>query len=119
MSDLNVLISGSGIAGSVFAFWLLRAYPNANITIVERDPSPRLTGAGVDIRSSAVDIINWMGAEQGIRNQMTNEEGMQVVDVNGNAVEHSERPADQTFRASHPSLRSSVARLRRSSSILS
>ena len=82
----DILISGSGIAGSVFAFWLLRAYPNANITIVERDPSLRLTGASVDIRSSAVDIIKWMGAEQEIRNQTTNEEGIQFVEANGKAV---------------------------------
>lgn len=86
MSNLNILISGSGIAGSVFAFWLLRAYPNANITIVERDSSLRLTGASVDIRSSAVDIIKWMGAEQEIRNQTTNEEGIQFVGANGKAV---------------------------------
>ena len=86
MSNLNILISGCGIAGSVFAFWLLRAYPDANITIVERDASLRLTGASVDIRGSAVDIIRWMGAEEEINNQRTNEEGMQVVDVNGKAV---------------------------------
>jgi 2-polyprenyl-6-methoxyphenol hydroxylase-like FAD-dependent oxidoreductase len=86
MSNPNILISGSGIAGSVFAFWLLRAYPNANITIVERDPTLRLTGASVDIRSSAVDIIKWMGAEQEIRNQTTKEEGIQFVEANGKAV---------------------------------
>ncbi|KAL8837311.1 MAG: hypothetical protein Q9170_002568 [Blastenia crenularia] len=86
MSNLNILISGSGIAGSVFAFWLLRAYPSANITIVERDPSLRLTGASVDIRSSAVDIIKWMGAEQDIRNQTTNEKGIQFVGPNGEAI---------------------------------
>ena len=86
MSNLNILISGSGIAGSVFAFWLLRAYPSANITIVERDPSLRLTGASVDIRCSAVDIIKWMGADQEIRNQITNEKGIQFVDANGKAV---------------------------------
>ena len=86
MSSLNVLISGSGIAGSVFSFWLLRAYPNANITIVEREPSLRLTGASVDIRSSAVDIIKWMDAEQDIRNQATKEEGVQFVDANGKPV---------------------------------
>jgi 2-polyprenyl-6-methoxyphenol hydroxylase-like FAD-dependent oxidoreductase len=79
MSNLNILISGSGIAGSVFAFWLLRAHPNANITIVERDPSLRLTGASVDIRSSAVDIIKWMGVEQEIRDQTTKEEGIKFV----------------------------------------
>jgi 2-polyprenyl-6-methoxyphenol hydroxylase-like FAD-dependent oxidoreductase len=91
MPNLDILISGSGIAGGVFAFWLLRAYPNANITIVERDPSLRLTGASVDIRSSAVDIIKRMGTEQEIRNQTTNEEGMQIVDANSKPV--------ATFRA--------------------
>ena len=80
MSNLNVLISGCGIAGSVFASCLLRAYPNASITIVERDPELRLTGASVDIRNSAVDIIKWMNAEEAIRKQTTNEEGMQVVE---------------------------------------
>ena len=86
MSNLNILISGSGIAGTVFAFWLLRAYPNANITIVERHPSLRLTGASVDIRSSAVDIIKWMGVEQEIRNLTTKEEGVQFVEADGKVV---------------------------------
>ena len=86
MSDPNVLISGSGIAGTVFAFWLLRAYPNANITIVERDRSLRLTGASVDIRSSAVDIIKWMGTEEEIRKHGTNEEGIQFVYPDGNPI---------------------------------
>lgn len=86
MSNLNILISGSGIAGSVFASWLLRAYRNANITIVERAPSLRLTGASVDIRSSAVDIIKWMGAEQEIRKHSTKEEGIEFVQANGKAI---------------------------------
>jgi 2-polyprenyl-6-methoxyphenol hydroxylase-like FAD-dependent oxidoreductase len=47
MSSPKVLISGSGIAGSSFAHFLLKAYPKANITIVERAPSLRLTGASV------------------------------------------------------------------------
>lgn len=83
MSNFNILISGAGIAGNIFAFWLLRAYPDANITIVERDPSLRLTGASVDIRSSAVDIIKWMGVEQEIRNQTTKEEGIHFIEESG------------------------------------
>ena len=86
MSNPNILISGGGIAGNVFAFWLLRAYPNVNITIVERDPSLRLTGASVDIRSSAVDIIKWMRVEKEIRNQTTKEEGVQLVEQTGRPV---------------------------------
>lgn len=91
MIGLNVLISGSGIAGSVFAFWLLKAYPDAKITIVERAPSLRLTGASVDIRSSAVDIIKWMGAEEEIRRHGTDEEGVQFVEEDDSEV--------ATFRA--------------------
>ena len=99
MSNLNVLVSGSGIAGSVFAFCLLRAYPNANITIVERDPSLRLTGASVDIRSSAVDIIKWMGLEPTIRQQTTNEKGVQFVDGNGKAVATLEATGDANMQS--------------------
>jgi len=33
-----------------------------------------------------VDIIKWMGLEEEIRRQSTNEEGVQVVDANGNAL---------------------------------
>ncbi|KAK1092509.1 hypothetical protein LTR48_004218 [Friedmanniomyces endolithicus] len=80
-STPNVLISGSGIAGSVFAFWLLRAYPCAQITMVERSPSLRLTGASVDIRSSAVDIIQYMGLEAEIRRNCTGEKGLSFVAV--------------------------------------
>jgi len=75
MSGPKILVSGSGIAGGVFAHWLLRAYRNAEITVVERDSSMRLTGASVDIRSNAVDIIKEMGAEPAIRGQSTKEEG--------------------------------------------
>ncbi|KAL0490492.1 hypothetical protein AKO1_009514 [Acrasis kona] len=86
MSKFNVLISGSGIGASVFAHWLLRANINAHITIVERAPELRLTGASVDIRSSAVDIIKWMGAEEEIRRNNTLEEGVEFVDENNNAI---------------------------------
>ena len=82
----NILISGSGIASSVFSHWLLRAYPKANIDIVERAPALRLTGASVDIRSSAVDIIKWMDAEQEIRSNHTKEEGIQWVHSNGKPI---------------------------------
>lgn len=114
MSNINVLISGSGIAGSVFAFWLLRAYPNANITIVERDPALRLTGASVDIRSSAVDIIKWMGAEQDIRNQTTNEEGVQFVHANGKAIATlgaTGRSDVQSFTSEYEIFRGALAKI--------
>jgi 2-polyprenyl-6-methoxyphenol hydroxylase-like FAD-dependent oxidoreductase len=82
----KILISGSGIAGSVLAFWLLRAYPFAILTIVERAPLLRLTGAGVDIRNSAIDIVKSMGLEAEIRKHTTQERGVHCVDKNGNVA---------------------------------
>jgi len=82
----KILISGSGIAGSVLAFWLLRAYPHADLTIVERAPALRLTGASVDIRNSAIDIIKLMGLEDEIKKHTTQELGVHCVDKNGNVA---------------------------------
>ena len=82
----KILISGSGIAGSVLAFWLLRAYPQANLTIVERAPSLRLTGASVDIRNSAINIIKLMGLEDEIKKHTTKERGVHCVDKHGNVA---------------------------------
>ncbi|KAL8804797.1 MAG: hypothetical protein Q9223_005578 [Gallowayella weberi] len=111
MSNLNVLISGSGIAGSVFGFCLLRAYPNAQITIVERDATLRLTGASVDIRSSAVDIIKWMGVEPTIREQTTNEKGVQFVDANGKGVATLEASGNQSITSEYEIFRGALAKI--------
>ncbi|KAL8844653.1 MAG: hypothetical protein Q9176_001166 [Flavoplaca citrina] len=114
MSNLKILISDSGIAGSVFAYCLLRAYPNADITIIERDPSLRLTGASVDIRSSAVDIIKWMGVEPTIRKQTTNEKGVQFVDANGKPVatlEASGRSDIQSVTSEYEIFRGALAKI--------
>ncbi|KAL8671453.1 MAG: hypothetical protein Q9168_004041 [Polycauliona sp. 1 TL-2023] len=114
MSNLNVLVSGSGIAGSSFAFCLLRAYPDANITIVERDPALRLTGASVDIRSSAVDIVKWMGVEPTIREHTTNEKGVQFVDANGKAVATLEATGDtrvQSFTSEYEIFRGALTKI--------
>ncbi|KAI4243597.1 MAG: hypothetical protein L6R40_003421 [Gallowayella cf. fulva] len=114
MSNLNILISGSGIAGSAFACCLLRAYPTANITIVERDPSLRLTGASVDIRSSAVNIVKWMGIEPTIRKHTTNEKGLQFIDGNGKPVatmEATGRSDVQSFTSEYEIFRGALAKI--------
>ncbi|KAL9008942.1 MAG: hypothetical protein Q9173_005984 [Seirophora scorigena] len=114
MSNLNILIAGSGIAGGAFAFCMLRAYPDANITIVERDPSLRLTGASVDIRSSAVDIIKRLGVEPAIRKHTTNEKGVQLVDENGKAVATLEATGDsdsQSFTSEYEIFRGALAQV--------
>lgn len=78
MSQLNILISGAGIAGSTLAYWLARA--GSNITIIERAPEIRDSGLGVDIRGPAVEVIRRMGLEKQVRSRTTGEEGLAFVD---------------------------------------
>ena len=111
---MKVLISGSGIAGSVFAWWLLRAYPTAAITMIERTAELRLTGASVDIRSSAVDIIKFMGVEQEIRKHSTNEAGIQWIKSNGKpigTIRASGRSDMQTISSEYEIFRGALAKI--------
>ncbi|KAK0261332.1 hypothetical protein LTR29_005461 [Friedmanniomyces endolithicus] len=82
----KVLISGAGIAGSVLAFWLHRASPTTQITLIERAPALRLTGASVDIRGSAIDVVKLMGVLDKIREQTTREAGVQCVRADGSTA---------------------------------
>lgn len=74
----RVLISGASVAGPALAYWLVRA--GCNVTVVERAPSLRKTGQGVDIRDTARDVIKRMGLFDRIRDQSSHEEGIMAVD---------------------------------------
>ncbi|KAH9828449.1 FAD/NAD(P)-binding domain-containing protein [Teratosphaeria destructans] len=113
-SPLHILISGSGIAGGVLTWWLLRAYPGVKITIVERAPSLRLTGQSVDIRSSAVDIIKKMSLEETIRHHGTNEKGWQFVDREGKEIATLQATGDtdvQTATSEYEIFRGELAKI--------
>lgn len=77
--SLNVLISGSGIAGPCFAYWLNRLLPSSQIIIIERSPEPRLGGQAVDLRSSCLPIVKKMGLLGKVKEYNTTEVGMQFV----------------------------------------
>lgn len=62
MSQLRVLISGASVAGPALAYWLVRA--GCKVTIVERAPSLRIAGQGIDVRDAARDVIKRMGIFQ-------------------------------------------------------
>lgn len=80
---LNILISGSGIAGPCLAFWLHKLIPNCHITILERSPTPRHGGQAVDLRSFSVPIVSRMGLLDSVRSKTTTEEGVQFVYLDG------------------------------------
>jgi len=77
MSELRVLISGASIAGPALAYWLVRA--GCKVTVVERAPTLRSAGQGVDVRDAARDVIKRMGIFDRIRDKSSHEEGLECV----------------------------------------
>ncbi|CAM6093723.1 unnamed protein product [Calypogeia fissa] len=80
MSKPRVLISGASVAGPTLAYWLFRA--GWEVTVVERAPSLRSAGQGIDVRDTARDVIKKMGIFDRIRDRSSHEEGLEFVDSN-------------------------------------
>jgi 2-polyprenyl-6-methoxyphenol hydroxylase-like FAD-dependent oxidoreductase len=78
MPNQRVLISGAGIAGSVTAYFLGLA--GFSVTVLERNPSLRTLGQGIDMEGPAISIIQKMGLEDLIRGKSTGEKGLAFVD---------------------------------------
>lgn len=84
MSQLRVLISGASVAGPALAYWLVRA--GCKVTVVERAPSPRSAGQGLDVRDTARDVIKRMGIFDRILDKSSHEEGLEFVDSNSRCL---------------------------------
>lgn len=83
--QLNILISGGGIAGTVLAHWLLKT-SNVRVTIIERAPEMRLSGQEVDIGGPAIGVIRLMNLEADIRRNGTGEAGLIFVNDKGDPL---------------------------------
>ena len=55
----SVLISGASIAGPTLAYWLRRY--GFDVTVVERAGAVRSGGYPIDVRGTAVDVVERMG----------------------------------------------------------
>jgi 2-polyprenyl-6-methoxyphenol hydroxylase-like FAD-dependent oxidoreductase len=55
----SVLISGASIAGPALAYWLDRY--GFDVTVVERAPTVRSGGYPIDVRGTAIDVVDRMG----------------------------------------------------------
>ncbi|MFJ9442501.1 FAD-dependent monooxygenase [Kitasatospora sp. NPDC101235] len=77
----SVLVSGAGIAGTALAHWLNRY--GFRVTVVERAPSLRDGGQAVDIRGTALTVVERMGLLEEVRARRTGLRGMSVVDADG------------------------------------
>jgi 2-polyprenyl-6-methoxyphenol hydroxylase-like FAD-dependent oxidoreductase len=80
--------TGASIAGPALAYWLVRY--GFDVTLVERAPTIRTGGYAIDIRGTAIDVIDRMGILPAVRakhvaaRQVTfmNAQGRQVARVN-------------------------------------
>lgn len=64
MPRRSALVSGASIAGPVLAFWLAEA--GWDVTVVERAERLRTSGYPVDVRGTAVEVIQRMGLQDAL-----------------------------------------------------
>jgi 2-polyprenyl-6-methoxyphenol hydroxylase-like FAD-dependent oxidoreductase len=81
MRNLNVLISGAGIAGPSLAFWLRRH--GHDVTVVERAPGLRSGGSAVDFRGEQMEVLRRMDLLDAMRAMETDMKAEVVVDADG------------------------------------
>lgn len=77
----HVLISGGSIAGPALAYWLNR-YGFA-VTVVERAPTVRSGSYPIDVRGSAIEIVERMGLLPELREVTINTRRLTVLRGDG------------------------------------
>lgn len=108
---LKVLIAGGGIAGSSLAFWLDKTKLDIHITVIERSPTPRVTGQAVDVRGRAVKVIQRMGLEEAILAKNTTETGTAFVDSQGKIIAQFDADGDKSATSEFEILRADLAKI--------
>ncbi|MFZ3561453.1 FAD-dependent monooxygenase [Streptomyces sp. BH055] len=78
---LRILVAGGGIAGQALAFWLTRG--GHQVTVVERFPALRASGAQVDLRGQGIEAVERMGLLETVRSHLVDEAGVAFVDARG------------------------------------
>lgn len=83
----TVLISGAGVAGPALAYWL--DHHGFIPTVVERAPALRAGGHAVDVRGTALEVIERMGLTDPLRRARTRMRGMSMLDPDGAEIMRS------------------------------
>ncbi|MFF0736093.1 FAD-dependent monooxygenase [Streptomyces chartreusis] len=78
---LRVLVAGGGVAGQALAFWLTRG--GHQVTVVERFPALRASGAQVDLRGQGIEAVERMGLLDTVRSRLVDEAGVAFIDSRG------------------------------------
>ena len=82
--SMDVLISGAGIAGLTTAYWLRRY--GFNPTIVERANSLVVGGYKIDVRGTALEVLQRTGIHADVVAASTQVQGAMLVDREGNVI---------------------------------
>lgn len=80
----SVLISGASIAGPALAYWLDRY--GFDVTVVERAPAVRSGGYPIDVRGTALDVIERMGLLPQVRAAHIETRELKFVDADGRVI---------------------------------
>ncbi|KAH8172982.1 FAD binding domain-containing protein [Sarocladium implicatum] len=78
---MKVLIAGGGCAGPSLAYWLVRL--GHQVTVVERYPALRASGAQIDLRAQGIKAVDRMGLMPAVREKLVDEVGVASIDGNG------------------------------------
>jgi 2-polyprenyl-6-methoxyphenol hydroxylase-like FAD-dependent oxidoreductase len=80
----SVLISGASIAGPALAFWLRRA--GFAVTIVEKAPELRVGGYPIDVRGTALAVVDRMGIRPRLRDLHISTRRLTFLDADGGEI---------------------------------
>ncbi|KAL8845809.1 MAG: hypothetical protein Q9221_009051 [Calogaya cf. arnoldii] len=113
MKQLNILICGGGCAGPSLAFWLARA--GHHVSIVERFPALRATGAQIDIRDQGIEVLKRMGLLQTVYSKRVVEAGFAFVDAQGKCkatvMANTSGKGPQTMTSEYEIMRGDLVRI--------
>ena len=80
----SVLISGASIAGPALAYWLDRY--GFDVTVVERAPTVRSGGYPIDVRGTAIDVVDRMGLLPHVEAAHIASRELRFVDAEGRVI---------------------------------
>jgi 2-polyprenyl-6-methoxyphenol hydroxylase-like FAD-dependent oxidoreductase len=112
-NPLKVLVAGGGVAGPALAFWLARA--GHRVTVAERYPALRATGAQVDLRGQGIEAIAAMGLLDEVRAHLVTEPGVAFVNGSGRRLgaimANTSGAGKQTFTSEFEIMRGDLVRI--------
>ncbi|MEL5955150.1 FAD-dependent monooxygenase [Streptomyces sp. CLV115] len=110
---LRVLVAGGGIAGQALALWLTRG--GHQVTVAERAPALRATGAQVDLRGQGIEAVKRMGLLDAVRAKLVDEAGVALIDSRGKAratiMANTSGKGRQTLTSEYEIMRGDLVRI--------